>query len=153
MWFLQIGQGLNSLCTQWHKALCKTRRKPNHCRLLPLITGRLHLDIVLKRRFLNFLPLYCRVRTILYIDSHFLVVIADLHIYSNTGKGCIIIATVLTNDHVIQNLIMAWEDNLTDKNVRITSRIRELVHIRADLVSGFLSKSEYQSLIDFLSTV
>ena len=48
---------------------------------------------------------------------------------------------------------MARKDDVYDKDVRVASQIRELVDIRDDFVSGFLRKSECQSLIDLFSTV
>ena len=74
--------------------------------------------------------------------------VSDL--YPNIGKGSNNSHSV---DHVIESLIMARKDDVYDKDVRVASQIRELVDIRDDFVSGFLRKSECQSLIDLFSTV
>ena len=151
--------GLSLLCTQWRKALRKIWRLPNraHCRLLPLITGGLPLDIVLKRRFLNFFNSGLSsenniVRSIFHLAKNSFSRLGGNFraICPNTGKGSNNVHSV---DLVIKNLIIAWKDNLADKDVRIASQIRELVDIRDDLFSGFLSKGECQNLIDFLATV
>ena len=158
---LNSRKGLDVLCRQWRKALRKIWSLPYraHSKLLPLITGGLPLEIVVKKRFLNFF--YSGLSSKNKIVCHMF----QLAERSYSRLGCnfrALCSSALNNrgnyagygaNHVIDKLVRTWKNGVDDDDVRIASQIRELIDIRDGILDNVLSKSECQDMIDFISTM
>ena len=153
--------GLDLLCRQWRKALRKIWLLPYraHSRLLPLITGGLPLDIVIKKRFVNFY--YSGLSS----KNNVIRSLFQLAERSYSRLGCnfrAICSSVLGNrgswagysaDHVNEKLVDSWKNDVTDADVRIASHITELIDMRDGIHDNTLNKSECQDIIDIISTM
>jgi hypothetical protein len=145
---------MDRLYRQWRKAIRRIWRLPmrTHTNLLPHICKSVPIDIVMKRRFMNFFNNGMKSKNLIVSQ----IFRRAKQCFSHLGRNfkfiqSDVIKWNLKGGDVEFNLDKVWYENANDDDVRVGTHIRELVEMRDDnICQSILDRDECQSVIEFL---
>jgi hypothetical protein len=145
---------MDRLYRQWRKAIRRIWRLPmrTHTNLLPHICKSVPIDIVMKRRFMNFFNNGMKSKNLIVSQ----IFRRAKQCFSHLGRNfkfiqSDVIKWNLKGGDVEFNLDKVWYENANDDDVRVGTHIRELVEMRDDnICQNILDRDECQSVIEFL---